>query len=483
MNAFSNAPDVAARGARWVAVFGGLALFILFLGVAISVAEVNAVLLFASLLACAFIFMDFRIGVVLLIVFMPISTSYLFPHQMAGVTGLNPLNLLLFATLVACLLRARAARKGLPAFAPPSLVWLYLVPFVVAGYLGSLHVDQIAFQVFTDEQVHFHDQVGYLRDLVLRPFFFVLFALLVGRAAASSREPERFIVPAIVSIWVIALVVVVYVAIQGASLAALADHRAREFLTPLGMHANMLGRLFATAYALLLFTWAATERRGLKVALIVTMLLVVAALVFTFSRGAFYAFVAVNVIFVLTRRKIGALAIGVFLVMAIMIALPGALYDRVTVGFDGDLNILSAGRTDSIWEPLLPELWRSPLIGNGLSAILWSDAMRNGAILQVTHAHNAYMEGLLNMGAVGLALVLVYFIRVGRDFFRMSRDPALNPTLRGFFEGAMAGLVSFMLAGVAGSALTPCPDQSFLWLAIGMLYGVRGKSGNNKRAA
>ena len=36
---------------------------------------------------------------------------------------------------------------------------------------------------------------------------------------------------------------------------------------------------------------------------------------------------------------------------------------------------MSAGRIDDIWLPLLPELFKSPLWGNGLNSIMWSYAM------------------------------------------------------------------------------------------------------------
>src|SRR2546430_7115809 len=51
-------------------------------------------------------------SVVLLILLMPISgSSTLFPHEMFGVVGLNPLNLLLVGTLFSCLLHAAAREE------------------------------------------------------------------------------------------------------------------------------------------------------------------------------------------------------------------------------------------------------------------------------------------------------------------------------------------------------------------------------------
>jgi hypothetical protein len=32
-----------------------------------------------------------------------------------------------------------------------------------------------------------------------------------------------------------------------------------------------------------------------------------------------------------------------------------------------------------------------------------------------------------------------------------------------------------MAAGFVGSSLTPVPEQAFLWLAIGMMFGVQAK--------
>ena len=70
------------------------------------------------------------------------------------------------------------------------------------------------------------------------------------------------------------------------------------------MHANDLGRLYAVAYALLLFTWAESKDARLRLALLASMaMLIVAALVLTFSRGAFFGFVVVNVLFLLSRRN------------------------------------------------------------------------------------------------------------------------------------------------------------------------------------
>src|SRR5206468_1058042 len=98
---YGSARDAEARrgiGSK-LSVFAGIALLGAFWGFVVAVSGLNGLYLCAALVGCAFILLDFRIGVVLLILLMPISGSRLFPHAMLGITGLNPLNLLLVGTL------------------------------------------------------------------------------------------------------------------------------------------------------------------------------------------------------------------------------------------------------------------------------------------------------------------------------------------------------------------------------------------------
>src|SRR5213594_429202 len=112
-------------------VFAGIALLGVFWGFVVAVSGLNGLYLCAALVGCAFILLDFRIGVVLLILLMPISGSRLFPHAMLGITGLNPLNLLLVGTLGSYLFH-RLSDRDFGRFMPRPLLWLYVVPILIA---------------------------------------------------------------------------------------------------------------------------------------------------------------------------------------------------------------------------------------------------------------------------------------------------------------------------------------------------------------
>jgi hypothetical protein len=462
-----NEATLEARLPLWV---GGLALVTLACGIAVAVADFSALFICVSLVACVFIFLDFRVGVVLLTIVMPISASAVFPHSIAGITGLNPLNLLLIGTLGSWFLH-QSGSGSLAQLAPPPLRWWYVLPMVIGGLLGLSHVGEIPSYFRALEMVSFDNASGYLRDMLLKPLFMVLFAVLVGAALVRSRREDNFPLPMLFSVWLMCLMTIVFVYLSGASLTELASSKARGFFAPLGMHANDLGRCYAMAYALMLFTFAASHDYRMRALLVISMGVVVIALVLTFSRGAFLCFFVVNILFLLSRRRVIPLLLGAIFLVGLVFLLPEAVFERLGAGWDVGLNAISAGRVEEIWLPLLPEFWSSPLYGSGLGSILWSDALRGGTILQVTHPHNAYLQAAMDLGIVGLILLSAYFIHVWKGFRALAKDQSLRPAQRGFYEGAAVGLLSLLLVAFAGSSLMPVPEQCFLWLAIGMMYG------------
>jgi len=314
---------------------------------------------------------------------------------------------------------------------------------------------------------------------MVKPLFIVVIALLVGAAVAQSKKPERFLAPIIVAVWVMSLTAIGFVVASGVRLGELSSTGSREFFSTLGMHANDLGRMYAVAYALLLFTWGETKDRALKMVLVATMFVLVIALVLTFSRGAFMGFLMINGLFLLWKFNAKTLAIALLVGSIGLLFMPGAVMTRLMLGFDGggDVNAVSAGRIDEIWGPLFMfDFWKSPLWGSGLDSVTWANAAWNGSMLLVTHPHNAYLQTYLDMGLIGLGLFLAYFWHVWRGLLALGSNAYLSPTLRGFFQGAVAGLLCFLLTGFAGSSLRPIPEFTFLWLAIGMMYGMRART-------
>src|SRR5438046_5705107 len=179
----------------------GLGLFGVICGIGLAIGELQALVASLTILACLAVFADFRIGAVLLLVMLPVEGSYLFPHSVFGVTGLNPLNLVLFTTLVSYLVRG----ERLKSFLPKPLAWLFIVPIVIAGLIGSRHVDDIYPYFYDAEVIHFTDAFGYLRDLLVKPMLMVVASLVIAQAVIQSKKAENFLVPFIAAVWVMSL--------------------------------------------------------------------------------------------------------------------------------------------------------------------------------------------------------------------------------------------------------------------------------------
>src|SRR3954463_4212901 len=441
-------------------------------GYALAVGEMAGLYVALALTGSVAVLLDFRVGAVLLLLMLPMSPSELFPRTLLQVPGLNPLNLLVAATVGSYGITGRARPAG-PAVRQ-QVVWLYILPMCIAAIIGVPHLHQIPALV-TDAGttiIQFTTERQYVIVTLLKGIVIVAIAMMIGAAAARSQKPEKFIVAIAASAWIIALIQLGFILSRGVPLAEMAAPDARNFYDQLGMHANGLGRMHLSSLALLLFVWADCRQPRMRLFLTLTMGVVGLALLLTFSRAAIGAAGLVGVLFLVWKFNIRSFSL-VLLGLAFIALLGGAaIWARVTVGFGEGANAVSAVRIEGIWLPLLPELWKHPLWGNGLNSVLWSFSMQNGAMLPVGHPHSAYLEALLDMGAIGAALFAAYFVHVWKGFRAVSTDTTLSPEMRAFFQGATACFCAYLLTCLVGGSFRPEPEAAYLWIAIGLMYGM-----------
>lgn len=440
------------------------------MGLGLVFGEVEALWVSLSVIGAIAVMYDFRVGALLLIALLPMSPATVFPHSLFGVTGLNPLNLLIATTLLSFGLRARA--EDIRRLLPRPLLLLYLLPILLAALNGARYTHEIAPALYEALAIDFTDATGYLRDMLFKPLLMVVSALLIAAAVAKSQKPERFLLPVGFAIFAVCMLTIWYLRMHGGFIQDISGADSRRFFSGLGLHANQLGRLLAVGYGMLLFAWAESNDKRFKLACVAVMALIVVSLTFTFSRGAFLGFMIVNALFFLWRFNAKTTAIVIAGAVVLALFLPGSVYERISMGFDtGDWNQVSAGRIDEIWLPLLPEIFKSPIWGSGLGSVMWSDAMNDGRMNLVGHPHNAFLEAFIDLGVIGLVLLLAYFAHVWKQVRDLGSNAFLTPEMRGFYQGTAAGLIAFLLTGFAGSSLVPLPEQAFLWIAIGMMYG------------
>ena len=109
---------------KWGLVAGLVAMGALW-GAFVAFQGPSAALVCLAAIVFVFTIRDFRVGVLVLILIMPISSSYMFPRAMFGVTGLNPLNVLLVGTFLSYLLVA-VPDGTIKRIMPWWLFWIFL---------------------------------------------------------------------------------------------------------------------------------------------------------------------------------------------------------------------------------------------------------------------------------------------------------------------------------------------------------------------
>src|SRR5256885_11054102 len=210
-------------------------------------------------------------------------------------------------------------------------------------------------------------------------------------------------------------------------------------------------------------TWSDAPSRALRLALLVAAAMTAAALILTFSRGAFVALVVVGALYVLRRFSVKTLLVAGLAVVAALLFARAAISERLSSGQGAGLDAISSGRLNGLWLPLLPEVLRHPVLGNGIGSILWSEAMRKGAgqaLLPVTHPHNAHLQAALDMGTTRVVLPCAYFAHVWKGLRALANDPAVAPVLRGFYQGAAAVPARPTDSQYTHQELDPVPQQA-----------------------
>jgi O-antigen ligase len=437
----------------------------------------EAALLFGGVLLLALsVLLRHRFGIWLMCLLMPISQTVLVPRQILGITGMNPVNVLFFATLGSLLLAwaytrfARFQHFDLPPL-PRPLLWLYLLPMALAALHGSFSVDRIPVYFHQIGAIAFDNVGGYLRDAFVRPLFLVAFCLLVAHAYRQPQTAHRYFAGALLAGLVLCGLEAFVLASSGLSLNLLGSPRARGVLSALGMHANEISLMLNSALALALFSvrGATGTARGL---LIACSALFATCVLLTFSRGGFLGLLVVFAAFLFHANSPRSAIVALLMAGLFVGLVPDAVVERASTGVAaGDRGAISAGRADSIWPHLVPVILDQPLVGGGLMSILWSPPARSG-VISVAQTHNAYLGLLMDMGLLGFICVMAFFIWAWRQMRSACRE-ATDDFHRHFFAGASVTVPLLFAQGVSDDRFTPTTTQSYLWFALGAALGYR----------
>jgi len=438
-----------------------------------------------------FILRDYRVGVVLLALALPVLP------MLPSVRGLNPANYLVLATWLGFVARRWRLGPPGPGVVTPALVTLPLplwVCFALPAAMGMLvawpHIGEGVrnYPTLLDAQREFHPPT-YLVDRFIKPLlYFFSFAFLLANAVRDSRHPQRFIAVLALSAVAPALAVFWTVAQYPGSLADLA--RDRGFMAARGMHANEFGLLLALLFGPLLFVAGVPGQGRWRALALCTLALVVPALLLTFSRGGLLAALIAFAGFLWHHRRLKTLLVSAALAALALLAAPAELQERFGTGLHSgaladthraDKDELTAGRVHG-WTLLAPEVLESPWVGRGLGSTQWSAAVAAGRY-QANHPHNIYLEILMDLGLLGLVAMTVLHAAYLKRLRQLALTPELPAVLRSFFLGARWALWGALAMAATTAYYMPNAAQSPWWFCLGLLFAYWSLAGQHGAVA
>lgn len=416
----------------------------------------------------------YKYGVLLTVLLLPLSASRVVPREMLGFTGLNPFNLVLLVTLFLVLItRVLQPRKlHLPAVSLPACLYLLSLLFGTAN--GLLHAGAIPAYFKSLQVISFDSPSGYVLEILVKPVLILLAAYLVAIGVANTRQPKALLAALFLSATVLPLLLIAQVLLAGTALSSMVG--GGESLS--GVHVNELGLMCNMAFALALFCFFSRGAGGRRWWLGLVLMVLATGILLTFSRGAYLGLLTVLTYFLYRKRRFDFMLVGLIVVPIAVMFLPEAVMQRAATGLgSGDVDTISAGRINDIWRPLLPELAASPLVGQGISSVLWSEPARTSNFFMVGrigHPHSAYLGMLLDFGLAGGLVICLFFGHMWRSFMLLARRHP-DALWRDFFSGAAACLLVLLVQGITDDRVTPTIAQSNLWLAYGMALGMLGR--------
>lgn len=429
-----------------------------------------ALLALAAMLPLPLIFKDYRAGVILLSLLLPMAS------MLPPIKDLNVLNFVTVATLASLFLRKAFSTETVVRL-PAALIWCLLVPATWGAVIAWPHIPEGVWNYPSLENARsLFSPWNYVTSRYLKPvFYYFSYALLLANAVRDSRHPERFGALLAASAMLPALAVMYTVATYPGSL--LDVSRDREFMAPRGMHANEFGMLLALAAGPLLFMAGGVRTALWRRLSMLAFGVVTAALLLTFSRGALLAYLIVVAGYLLHHRRVKTVLLSLAVIALVVLAAPESMKERFGTGLhEGALadvgNVhkddLTAGRVHG-WELLAPEVLDSPWLGRGLGSTQWSSAVAAGRY-KANHPHNIYLEILMDLGLLGfLALAWLHVLYL-RRFKQLALDPRLPAGLRAYFLGARYGLLGMLAMAATSAYFMPSAAQAYLWFSLGLAF-------------
>jgi O-antigen ligase len=413
-------------------------------------------------LAVATVYLFYRcadLSFITLLLILPFLGLGVFNRSLAGIPGLRPQIVLVPLVLLCLIINKKPYR--VPAGLPLSF-FIISTLFTIA-FIRSIEYSSRISGRFSDYTIY-----SYASTQLFSPIIIMLPLLLIPLYYQSEDEIHRITSVLAASITIIsACVIALYLFVE--PMKTDLNHFRGTLSTVLGIHGNDLANFCFMAVPFLLVVCLHKKTLWAYGALLMTL----GATALSYSRTAYFVvlFGVVLFYFVSGRFKyLPIIAIVIFLVLQFV--LPESIIDRALTGIsEGDLNLISAGRIRYLWQPILNEIKTKPDViwfGYGIHGIINLRAWQTGTIFSVGHAHNMYLDMILESGLIGLFCLLAFYSYILAKFIRGFCREGMDPYQRDLLAAVLVAIICYLISGLTGRRLFPSLSNIYVWIISGL---------------
>jgi putative inorganic carbon (HCO3(-)) transporter len=196
-----------------------------------------------------------------------------------------------------------------------------------------------------------------------------------------------------------------------------------------------------------------------------------AAIVLTFTRGAWMGLVVSLFVLWLQLRRIGWLLLGLLLVVGAIAVSPPEIVDRVAsvASFQADS---SAVNRINMWHYAVPLVVNKPFTGYGFGGFAVFFSSQPG--ITSVHAHNFMLDYALAIGIPGLLLILTVILSVLVGSLRTVAERRLLSRDAPLLAGLAIGCIGMLSAGMIDGSISVWPilAHSF-WYLLALTYSLK----------
>jgi O-antigen ligase len=439
----------------------------------------GTVLILGCLFLCIYAWRDWFRSLCGLIVLTALVEHPQMPTNLLGLSGLDPWNLLLICVVLAWASQRRA--QGLVFRMPRAagtLLLIYLM-LILIGFARAAFDPGVATMSLGD----------LVRDELFNTLKWIVPGVLLFDGC-RSRSQLKWALSSIAA----AYLLLAFQCARAMPIEALTDPAALEWSRlkidkRTGLHAVDLSTVLAGGFWALIVFAAAVRRWYVRILTSGGAVFCLYAQALTGGRAGYVAWGFTGLMMAVMRwRKSLLLAPAIPLIM--LVAFPAAS-DRMLRGLDTsrpgrqqamDTTVVTSGR-NAFWPYVFQQIGQAPMVGHGTQG-----TKRSGLTQFMTTriesgagwAHSAYLEWLVDHGAVGLAPILLFFLLMlvyaGRLFIR-----APDRWLRAAGGMAFAAMLVQGVAGLTSQHFYPRIGNVFMWCSVFLMLRVHIETSRYER--